>query len=73
MDSEFVLPLLYKGKRIRGPRRTNILLAAMPKSASTFLHRALILATGFESAYFAAAYGNSEQDIGRPRLIDGFG
>ena len=49
-----------------------IFLATMPKSASTFLHRALVQLTGFESAYFASAYYNIEQELYRPYLIDYF-
>ena len=52
--------------------RPYILLATMPKSASTFLHRALVELTGFRSVYLASAYRNIEQELYLPSLIDNY-
>lgn len=48
----------------------SIVISAMPKSGSTFLSNALAGVTGYEHGYAACAYGNVEQELYLPRLID---
>jgi hypothetical protein len=72
MSTELALRACLKLKKIFSRSRTNIFLAAMPKSASTFLHRALVRVTGFENVYFASAYRNIEQELYVPRIIDNY-
>jgi hypothetical protein len=50
-----------------------LVLAAMPKSGSTFLSHTLCALTGYRHYYLACAYDNIEQEIYLPRVIDGFG
>lgn len=50
-----------------------LVLAAMPKSGSTFLSHTLCSLTGYRHYYLACAYDNVEQEIYVPRVIDGFG
>ena len=50
-----------------------LVLAAMPKSGSTFLSHTLCALTGYRHYYLACAYDNVEQEIYLPRVIDGFG
>ena len=72
MNTELVLRAYFKLRRAINRRGTHILLAAMPKSASTFMHHALTLVTRFDSAYFASAFGNLEQELHRPAMIDAY-
>lgn len=60
----------WKLKRLLTRRRETIFLACMPKSGSTFLKRALMEVTGFQSAYLSYAFERNEQDLYFPALID---
>ncbi|HSM61073.1 MAG TPA: hypothetical protein VK849_09760 [Longimicrobiales bacterium] len=61
----------------RGLRRGRpgrfVFLAAMPKSGSTFLSRALSRALGYEVGYLGYAYSNTEQELYEPRIVERFG
>lgn len=70
--TETALRACFKWKRLTSRREPYVFLAAMPKSASTFLHRVLVELTGFETAYFASHYRNIEQELYLPRLIDAY-
>ena len=50
-----------------------LVLAAMPKSGSTFLSHTLCALTGYRHYYLACAWDNVEQELYLPRVIDGFG
>ena len=50
-----------------------IVISAMPKSGSTFLARAVAEATGYQHTYLAYAYGNGEQELYLPNVIDAYG
>lgn len=50
-----------------------ILLAAMPKSASTFLSNIIAEILGYQHGYLAFAYHNIEQELYLPKLIDSWG
>jgi len=65
---------VYKKLRMTLHRESKcIFLAAMPKSGSSFLSRALAALTGFEHSYFAFNYANIEQELYRPKVIDAYG
>jgi len=70
ISTDVALRACLKLKKILSPPQPTIFLAAMPKSASTFLHRTLMELTGFESVYFASGYRNIEQELYLPSLID---
>lgn len=70
ISSGRVLGICLSLKKIFSRGEPYIFLTTMPKSASTFLHRALVELTEFESAYFASAYKNIEQELYQPALID---
>lgn len=48
-----------------------LFIACFPKSGSTLLKKVLGEATGFGEAHFVSAYGQNEQDIYLPSLLDG--
>lgn len=50
-----------------------IVLSSMPKSGSTFMAKALATLTGYEHTYFAFVYGNVEQELYLPKVVDAFG
>jgi hypothetical protein len=60
-------------KKLFRPPGHHIFIAAMPKSASTFLHRTLADLTNYRSVYLAAEYGSPEQELYRPALVDAYG
>lgn len=59
-------------RKLLGRKRHSIVLAAMPKSGSTFLSRTLQQITGFPDHYLAQTYKNIEQELHVPSLIDGY-
>ena len=59
------------GKKIFGIKKRSVVLAAMPKSGSTFLSRSLQQITGFPDHYLAQNYKNIEQELNIDCLIDG--
>lgn len=67
-----ILPRILTWKKITSRQRVSILLAAMPKSASTFLSRSIQKVTGFEDYYLAQSYKNIEQELHLPALIDSY-
>lgn len=71
-STDNALRACLKLKKLVSTGRDYIFLAAMPKSASTFLHRALVELTGFQSAYLASHYRNIEQELYLPSLIDNY-
>lgn len=60
-------------RRLRYNEGKYVVLAAMPKSGSTFLSNAMALLLGYRHSYFAFAYHNVEQELYLPRLLDAFG
>ena len=50
-----------------------IVISSMPKSGSTFLARTVAEVTGYEHTYLAYAYGNAEQELYLPSVIDAYG
>lgn len=50
-----------------------IVISAMPKSGSTFLSRAVASASGYAHSFLAYAYGNAEQELYLPAVIDAYG
>ena len=72
LSTDTALRICLKQRKLLSNPRPYVFVAAMPKSASTFLHRVLMNLTGFGTAYFASAYGNIEQELYRPRLIDSY-
>ena len=53
-------------------RKHSIFIAAMPKSASTFLMKALLQVTGFEYRQLCYAYERHEQNLYLPRLAGAY-
>lgn len=72
IPTEIALRACLKARKIFSRNQPYVFLAAMPKSASTFLFRVLVEITGYEHAYFASAYRNIEQELYIPRLIDAY-
>jgi hypothetical protein len=72
LSTDTALRICLKQRKLLSTPRPYFFVTAMPKSASTFLHRALLDLTGFGTAYFASTYGNIEQELYRPRLIDSY-
>lgn len=58
--------MLYRDGRL-------IVISAMPKSGSTFLSRAVSAASGYSHSFLAYAYGNGEQELYLPSVIDAYG
>lgn len=63
----YVYRAIYR--RLR-PTGETIMIAAMPKSGSTFLRTALRNATGFRRADLTYAWERGEQDLYLPRMVD---
>ena len=59
-------------RKIFSRQRCSIVLAAMPKSGSTFLSRSLQFITGFDEHHLAQSYKNIEQELYAPKLIDAY-
>ena len=49
------------------------MIAAMPKTGSTFLSHTIGKVLGYKHSYFASAYHNIEQELYRPRIVDAYG
>jgi hypothetical protein len=60
LSTDTALRICLKQRKLLSTPRPYFFVTAMPKSASTFLHRVLLDLTGFGTAYFASAYGNIE-------------
>lgn len=59
-------------KKLFAGQECSIVLAAMPKSGSTFLSRSLQCITGYPDHYLAQNYKNIEQELHIPSLVDGY-
>ena len=62
-----------KLRRVRYRDGRYIMISSMPKSGSSFLTRALAAATGYRHSYLAYEYGNLEQELYLPKVVDAYG
>ncbi len=60
-------------RKFRSPNVRCLMIAAMPKTGSTFLSHTIGKVLGYKHSYFASAYHNIEQELYRPRIVDAYG
>ncbi|WP_405234372.1 sulfotransferase domain-containing protein [Lentisalinibacter salinarum] len=73
LPNDELLWFLFSVRRRFRRQGPSIVLTSMPKSGSTFLSRVLQSVTGFSDAYLACAYGNTEQELYLPKVMDAWG
>jgi len=72
-SSETGIRLYKKLRKMRYGDCRSVFVAAMPKSGSSFLARALCEATTYRHSYCDFSYANIEQELYLPRLVDIYG
>ncbi len=71
--AELALRAIGKARRTLSRDGRMIVVSSMPKSGSTFLTRSIAAVTGYEHSYLACSYGNVDQEIYLPKVIDAYG
>ena len=72
-SSEAGLNVYRKLRKIRYKEGKYVVIAAMPKSGSTFLSHTIAEVAHYEHSYFAFTYKNIEQELYFPKMIDSYG
>jgi hypothetical protein len=60
-------------RKLRSADIRCLVIAAMPKTGSTFLSHIMCKLLGYQHSYFASAYYNIEQELYQPRIVDAYG
>ena len=73
VTAEMAVRAASKLQRILRAGNRMIVVSAMPKSGSTFLTKSIAAATGYRHSYLACAYGNVDQELYLPKIVDAYG
>lgn len=73
VTAEMAVRAVGKLRRILHAGNRMIVISAMPKSGSTFLTRSIAATTGYRHSYLACSYGNVDQELYLPKIIDAYG
>jgi len=72
MKSHKLVLAYWRLRKSIWPRRPSLLVAAMPKSASTFVATVLANLTGFRYRGLVWTWSRNEQDLFLPRVVDAY-
>lgn len=73
LSTRLALRFVSKLRRTMYSDSRMIVLSSMPKSGSTFLARSLVDVTGYRDISLACAWGNVEEELYLPKVIDAYG